>query len=57
MARRKIFTSFSVSPITGESKDETHMVSPPHKAKRLQVVSVENLHAIPTNQKLGRDEQ
>jgi hypothetical protein len=41
MARRKIFTSFSVSPITGEPKDETHTVSPSHTAKRFQIVPVE----------------
>jgi hypothetical protein len=35
MARRKIFTPFSVSLITGESKEEAHTVSPPHTAKRI----------------------
>jgi hypothetical protein len=41
MAKRKIFTSFSVPPLTGESKEEEHTVSPPLTAKRLQVVPVE----------------
>jgi hypothetical protein len=41
MAKRKIFPSFSVQPLTGESKEEAHIVSPPLTAKRLQVVPVE----------------
>src|SRR5260370_1686738 len=41
MAKREIFTSFSVPPLTGESKEEEHTVSPPLTAKRLQVVPVE----------------
>jgi hypothetical protein len=33
MAKRKIFTSFSVLPLTGESKEEAQAVSPPLTAK------------------------
>jgi hypothetical protein len=57
MARRKIFTPFSVSPITGESKEEAHTVSPPHTAKRFQIVPVEKFTCYFTQLKLNREEK